>query len=37
VNQLFSDAIYVLVALSWFVPDRRIEQIFDEISRQEEG
>jgi uncharacterized membrane protein len=36
VNQLFSDAIYVFVALSWFVPDRRIEQLFDEISGQEE-
>ena len=37
VNQLFSDAIYVFVALSWLVPDRRIEQLFDEISGQEEG
>ena len=37
VNQLFSDAIYALVALSWLVPDRRIEQLFDEISRKEEG
>jgi TMEM175 potassium channel family protein len=36
VNQLFSDAIYALVALSWLVPDRRIEQLFDEISREEE-
>jgi uncharacterized membrane protein len=35
-NQLFSDAIYALVALSWLVPDRRIEQLFDEISREEE-
>ena len=37
VNQLFSDAIYVFVALMWLVPDRRIEQLFDEILRQEEG
>ena len=37
VNQLFSEAIYVFVALMWLVPDRRIEQLFDEISRQEEG
>jgi len=37
VNQLFSDVIYVCVALSWLVPDRRIEQLFDEISGQEEG
>jgi uncharacterized membrane protein len=26
VNQLFSDVIYVAVALMWLVPDRRIEQ-----------
>jgi TMEM175 potassium channel family protein len=31
VNQLLSDAIYVLVALMWLVPDRRIEQLFDEM------
>ena len=31
VNQLISDAIYVLVALMWLIPDRRIEAIFDEI------
>jgi uncharacterized membrane protein len=37
VNQLLSDALYVFVALMWLVPDRRIEQLFDEISRQEEG
>jgi uncharacterized membrane protein len=37
VNQLLSDAIYVFVALMWLVPDRRIEQLFDEISGQEEG
>lgn len=29
-HQLFSDAIYVLVALMWFVPDRRIEALFNE-------
>ncbi|HEY6089169.1 MAG TPA: TMEM175 family protein [Gemmatimonadaceae bacterium] len=32
VNQLLSDAIYVLVALMWLVPDRRIENRFKEIS-----
>jgi len=31
VNQLISDAIYVLVALMWLIPDRRIESIFDEM------
>jgi hypothetical protein len=25
VNQWFSDALYVLMALMWLVPDRRIE------------
>jgi uncharacterized membrane protein len=34
VNQLFSDAIYVSVALMWLVPDRRIEGLFDEIAGQ---
>jgi uncharacterized membrane protein len=29
VNQLISDALYVLVALMWLVPDRRIEGLFD--------
>jgi uncharacterized membrane protein len=29
VNQLFSDVIYVLVATSWLVPDRRIEGLFE--------
>ena len=29
VNQLLSDAIYVLVALTWLVPDRRIEGLFE--------
>jgi uncharacterized membrane protein len=32
VQELFSDAIYVLVALMWLIPDRRIEAIFDEIA-----
>jgi uncharacterized membrane protein len=36
VHQLLSDAIYVSVALMWLVPDRRIEERFDEISRAEE-
>ena len=35
VNQLISDAIYVLVALMWLVPDRRIESFFDEIQGKE--
>jgi uncharacterized membrane protein len=37
VNQLLSDVIYVFVALMWLVPDRRIEQQFKEISREEES
>jgi uncharacterized membrane protein len=37
VNQLLADAIYVFVALMWLVPDRRIEQLFDEISSKEEA
>jgi TMEM175 potassium channel family protein len=32
VNQLLSDAIYVLVALTWLVPDRRIEALFAEAT-----
>ena len=35
VNQLISDAIFVLVALMWLVPDRRIESLFDEMERKE--
>jgi uncharacterized membrane protein len=36
VHQLFSDTIYVLVALMWFIPDRRIEQRFNSaIERRE--
>jgi len=31
VNQLISDAIYVMVALMWLIPDRRIESVFDEV------
>ena len=27
VNQLVSDALYVIVALVWFIPDRRIERV----------
>jgi uncharacterized membrane protein len=30
VHQVLSDAIYVVVALSWFIPDRRIEDLFEE-------
>ncbi len=33
VNQNLSDALYVLVALVWLVPDRRIESRFNEGSR----
>jgi uncharacterized membrane protein len=29
VNELISDAIYVLVALTWLVPDKRIEQVLN--------
>ena len=29
-NQWISDAIYVLVAIIWLIPDRRIERIFEE-------
>ena len=36
VNQLFSDTIYVLVALMWLVPDRRIEQRFEAAAEEEE-
>ena len=32
VHQLLSDAIYVLVALWWLVPDRRIESLFNETA-----
>jgi uncharacterized membrane protein len=32
-NQVFSDAIYVAVALMWLVPDKRIERFFDEETR----
>jgi uncharacterized membrane protein len=35
VNQLISDSIYVLVALMWLIPDRRIESLFDEIERRD--
>ena len=31
VHQLIADALYVLVALTWLVPDRRIEGLFDEF------
>src|SRR4051812_24144602 len=30
VHQLVSDAIYVMVALMWLIPDRRIESLFEE-------
>lgn len=34
VHQLLSDVIYVLVALMWLVPDPRIEQRFEQLSRE---
>ncbi|HMI54631.1 MAG TPA: TMEM175 family protein [Gemmatimonadaceae bacterium] len=34
VQQLLSDAIYVLVALMWLIPDRRIEGLFDEAAEE---
>ena len=30
-NQWLADGIYVLVALVWLVPDKRIERIFNEM------
>src|SRR5438045_1612902 len=35
VNQWISDAVYVLVALMWLIPDRRIESLFEEIEGKE--
>src|SRR2546429_4594937 len=35
VNQWISDAIYVLVALMWLIPDRRIESFLAEIEGKE--
>lgn len=32
VHQLVSDSIYVMVALMWFIPDRRIESLFEEAA-----
>ena len=37
VNQLISDAIYVLVVFLWLIPDRRIESLFDELERREKS
>jgi uncharacterized membrane protein len=31
VYEMLSDVIYVLVALMWLIPDRRIESVFDEL------
>ena len=31
VHQLIADALYVLVAMMWLVPDRRIESLFDDM------
>ncbi|MDQ6689658.1 MAG: TMEM175 family protein [Gemmatimonadota bacterium] len=36
VHQLLSDAIYVLVAFMWLIPDRRIEERFARAEREEE-
>src|SRR5947208_9870195 len=35
VNQLLSDALYVMVALMWLVPDRRTEQQFEARAEEE--
>ena len=35
VNQLISDALYVLVVFLWLIPDRRIESLFDDVERTE--
>jgi len=32
VHQLLSDAVYVLVALMWLIPDRRIESLFNDMA-----
>jgi uncharacterized membrane protein len=32
VHQLLADALYVLVALMWLIPDRRIEALFNETA-----
>ncbi len=32
VHQILADAIYVLVALMWLIPDRRIEALFNETA-----
>lgn len=37
VHQLISDAIYVFVALMWLVPDRRIDQRFEELTGVKES
>jgi uncharacterized membrane protein len=34
VHQLLADAIYVLVALMWLIPDRRIESLFNETAEE---
>jgi uncharacterized membrane protein len=34
VNQLLSDAIYVLVSLMWLIPDRRIESLFNDMAEE---
>jgi uncharacterized membrane protein len=34
VHQLLSDVIYVLVALMWLIPDRRIESLFNEMAEE---
>jgi uncharacterized membrane protein len=34
VHQILSDAIYVLVALMWLIPDRRIESLFNDLAEE---
>jgi uncharacterized membrane protein len=32
VHQIFADVLYVMVALMWLIPDRRIEALFKETA-----
>jgi uncharacterized membrane protein len=37
VNQWISDALYVLVAAMWFIPDRRLESVIEKHSTEPKG
>jgi uncharacterized membrane protein len=37
VHPAISDALFVIVALTWFVPDRRIESVLRGVAEQESG